>query len=1139
MSGSLRAPFGTMADLDRQRRRMKLFRLLIEAAFVVVAIIALSNLTNYLSESLVRSLYLPGNEIVLLLRNDPASNSIPDENSITSREIVVTGPNVELVGFAPANQQVDLTVNGNRSRFSTHVDERARFEAWLYLRSGTNHIVATLASGPEDSGAYYPSTYWTITYRPEYLRTPRVIASRDIDATRFGGAPWQFRQVVWGVAEPDSWIAACFNTGGGIYEQTVPTDSVGAFRVEFRDDSDFASAVFAPLAMPETEVTASTLGIPILQKAPADQSATPQQSASSSCESSAPYALYADAADIEAGSDFARSLAIVETASGQYTVKAVITLPQDSALYEWAEPQDWADRNLISAEEFMHSAYGMSGFRDVAAYQSRASQAGDDDYDENVSSATLTVTFRANIDELRMEHDSGNLPGFLTLAADTMTLEPLAYREFDTSASPDIFADTAGIWEGPRSDADDMWIRLRTDADTDAENEGPFTPEMFMNEATTQTSPVAAINQLAAWLPSAIRDLGVWGLLAIPFFWFARVLQKNEQAVADPFLARTRAYIATVLMLHFAYILIWFTRFDLHGIIVPRTPEWFRLEGLRLIADPAPQLVLGASVCAASLALALERPLPLPGRIWPWFRWLVLVPLAAAVIAGVSMWDPVYDELAGADLWFGVGLLVFATLFVWTFVHWLLRTVVRRRLPLRVAFIAALGIIVLPSIPVYLGAFTSWLQSQALSLNISPFVVPAGLGDIAWLIMLTLLGAWLLWVLLRLILGLADMPPPAGWKKGSIIALFLLTALPFDLVRGDGVTAWTYEIFFRHLIFALRFTVIIPVYCFLRHISPDDDFEMKSPEIALAAMLFAFYLCGGSTHLLLVPIPLLLGWYLFSERLLDTSKASREAPPPTARRADTIARLLRLKDAQRLSNGFRKQGEKAYVTAEITRQEYDQGLSDASGRVEQAAQDLSMSERDAQQAIFAYGPGDGRWSNAHSAVLYSIPIIVLFQLGLINEIFSNEYERSYPLFDIVSPLLGSTVSWLISAFLFGYLFHLIKGRNGVEKALAYAVVLLLPALVIVLLNEQPLLGESAGKRLLRIALFAFYLGLVAFDLKTLQRYNRGLKDLVSVYGLGPMIAFASSLIALGSVSIGPVITAIVSWLLGLPTGGAE
>ena len=75
--------------------------------------------------------------------------------------------------------------------------------------------------------------------------------------------------------------------------------------------------------------------------------------------------------------------------------------------------------------------------------------------------------------------------------------------------------------------------------------------------------------------------------------------------------------------------------------------------------------------------------------------------------------------------------------------------------------------------------------------------------------------------------------------------------------------------------------------------------------------------------------------------------------------------------------------------------------------------------------------------------------------------------------------------------------------------------------------------------ILRIALFAFFLGLVAFDLKTLRRHERGVRELVSVYGLGSMIAFVSSLVALGTVTIGPTFTLLKALLAFLTGTGAD
>jgi len=475
-------------------------------------------------------------------------------------------------------------------------------------------------------------------------------------------------------------------------------------------------------------------------------------------------------------------------------------------------------------------------------------------------------------------------------------------------------------------------------------------------------------------------------------------------------------------------------------------------------------------------------------------------------------------------------LVVLAVVFSWIFIYWLLHAVLRRPIPIRIPLVAALGLILIPTLPKYLAALTSWLQLQMLEFDLSPFVIPSGISYFAWCIILMIMGAWLLWLLLKLMLALGDIPLPGLGKQRAIIAIFLLTALPFNYLNNQQVDAWTLVSFFDDISYSLRYLILFPIYLFLKHIASKDDFDIQPTEIMLTGMLFAFYLCGQSTNLLLVPIPLLLGWYLFKEHLMVTSNNINASMTSPQKRADTVARLLAVKEAQRLQHGYKKQGEKAYTSGELKRDAYEDGMKLAKEHIANAKASLAMTEYKARETIFTLGPEPGRLSNAHSAVFYSIPIILLFQLGTINQTLSGQIARSYPLLDIIIPLLSGTFAWLICAFLFGYLFHLIKGRNGIEKALVFSAVLILPALVIIILNGDSLLGERAGERVLRIVIFVLYLGLFAFDFKTMRSHDRGLKDLIAVYGLGQVIAFASSFLALGSVAVGPLLIEAIKWL---------
>ena len=88
----------------------------------------------------------------------------------------------------------------------------------------------------------------------------------------------------------------------------------------------------------------------------------------------------------------------------------------------------------------------------------------------------------------------------------------------------------------------------------------------------------------------------------------------------------------------------------------------------------------------------------------------------------------------------------------------------------------------------------------------------------------------------------------------------------------------------------------------------------------------------------------------------------------------------------------------------------------------------------------------------------------------------------------------------------------------------------MPTLVVLILNSTSILGVTAAERILRIALFVSALAL-AFDLQVIRRAGFRARDLILVYGGAPSIAIGSSIVALGGLSLSPLLKASGCWLL--------
>lgn len=94
----------------------------------------------------------------------------------------------------------------------------------------------------------------------------------------------------------------------------------------------------------------------------------------------------------------------------------------------------------------------------------------------------------------------------------------------------------------------------------------------------------------------------------------------------------------------------------------------------------------------------------------------------------------------------------------------------------------------------------------------------------------------------------------------------------------------------------------------------------------------------------------------------------------------------------------------------------------------------------ARQAIFGTGNGTGPWANARVSLAYGTALAIPF---VTLALFENRDTPigNFPFLQIANTALFATSTWLTLAFLFGYFFHLIRGRDGLTKAFTVSLAL--------------------------------------------------------------------------------------------------
>jgi len=169
-------------------------------------------------------------------------------------------------------------------------------------------------------------------------------------------------------------------------------------------------------------------------------------------------------------------------------------------------------------------------------------------------------------------------------------------------------------------------------------------------------------------------------------------------------------------------------------------------------------------------------------------------------------------------------------------------------------------------------------------------------------------------------------------------------------------------------------------------------------------------------------------------------------------------------------------------------------------------------EAESRGAVFGNGPEGGPWANALMAVRYGLIISIPFQASTLSKIFAGKTFGDFPILSVFKDVLFTATFWVLAAFLFGYFFHLIRGRDGFRKALVYSVGIIVPTIPLRLIQAEPLLGQGHVIQMVQIFAYMLVLALVAFDLRTLVNLGYTWRDLISVHGFTTISGYASTII---------------------------
>ncbi|NKJ02970.1 hypothetical protein [Novosphingobium sp. SG707] len=408
------------------------------------------------------------------------------------------------------------------------------------------------------------------------------------------------------------------------------------------------------------------------------------------------------------------------------------------------------------------------------------------------------------------------------------------------------------------------------------------------------------------------------------------------------------------------------------------------------------------------------------------------------------------------------------------------------------------------------------------------------------------------------------------WRYATttvIVVLSVLFALP-RLIAPD-VNAATADMGIIEILgifqsFGLAVAAVAAI-SMLRAYAPEGDrteplgmFVFNAEEVDLLAGLFAGYLALWTGEFLSTAIAVVVGWFAFQRLVVDdgTELPNKRADAGTARR------LVQLRSDEMLFDARRKAVDGQYSAATL---EYDALMTQRAAinaARQKGTEELGVSPNEAKKRLLEYGPGKSPLENGALGALMGLCFGTVLQF--VSSLRGPEIEgplkqwahlASAALADpnytiahtvgagaqtafVDSPVIGvsglllfagtlmnASFLWLMLGFLFGFSFHRIRGDDGFVKALVFF------AGVLLTYGISSLFSTTDGiqlSRMVPLALFLLFVGVLAFDARSLSVNGQSPARLPDVYGFRTSIGYVSLLGVIAAAT--PVVTFIAGLL---------
>ena len=504
-------------------------------------------------------------------------------------------------------------------------------------------------------------------------------------------------------------------------------------------------------------------------------------------------------------------------------------------------------------------------------------------------------------------------------------------------------------------------------------------------------------------------------------------------------------------------------------------------------------------------------------------------------------------EISGIDagLLLGVLVLVWCAIGFFLFavpVYWLARSVLRRGSLAKPALSAAVLLFFLPfltpgaeaariGIAVLVGAYQQFGPG------------PAFLSGLAWITAIAGLVLMVLFILLGFREIAALMLPPAieerfrFWSRTSILAVMaiLIVGPATDAVAGNAnVRVYQFMTIFHAYGGLLALLAPLEAARIIddsrRRSGLATNFRIDPTILLLLTVAFAGYLSLWVREPIGAPILIAIGWLVFAYVVIG--------PPPDAHgieEPDLAKRILTFRAEMRLLEARRKMYEKEFSEGKIDALALNNRRAEIENEVAKVRAALGIPVEEAKRRLFAFGCERSPLRNAilgatvglFCAALLQIIQPINFQLtsgkdapAWLNLVQTFAVDPNFRpaasaenvsrLLAVVSELLNAVTIWVFIGFMFGYLFHRIRGDDGFSKAMTFGA-----GIAATFIVNQVMVARGAGvpltslARLVPIFVFLIFLGSLVFDGRSVRQQGVALAKLPDLYGVQTSIGYLS------------------------------